>query len=62
MLLETVTRLMRAYSNCPKCGAVMMRDDFESNGNKASLECKCGWNLEVIERTKQNEVKIWKQD
>lgn len=53
MLLETVAQLMRAYSNCPKCGAVMMCDDFESNGNKARLECKCGWNLVVIENLKE---------
>lgn len=52
MILETVIRLMRAYSNCPKCGAVMMCDGFKSDENKAILECKCGWKLEVKESNK----------
>ncbi|CAG9703977.1 hypothetical protein [Clostridium neonatale] len=52
MILETVIRLMRAYSTCPKCGAIMMCDDFKSDGNKASLKCKCGWKLEVKESEK----------
>ena len=49
MILETVIRLMRAYSNCPKCGAIMMCDGFKSDRTTASLECKCGWKLQVEE-------------
>lgn len=49
MILETVIRLMRAYSNCPKCGETIMCDGFKQNKNRARIECKCGWKLEIKE-------------
>lgn len=49
MILETALRLMRAYSNCPKCGKTMMIDEFKQNQNKAEIQCKCGWKLEITE-------------
>lgn len=53
MIIETIIRLMRAYSTCPKCGKTMMCDGFKSDEREASIECKCGWKLEI----KESEVK-----
>ena len=50
MLFETVIRLMRTYSTCPKCGKTIMYNGFKSNEYKAQIKCTFGWKLEVKER------------
>lgn len=49
MIFETVIRLMRTYSTCPKCGKTMMCNGFKSNEDKAEIKCTCGWKLEIKE-------------